>query len=84
VIASRTFPRHAALLGADSARIRRRRHEGHLVLLGDDGDDQMDENDEDVVHFGIVAKSQKAPEFRADLYLATDTPPVTHRFPRRG
>ena len=35
----------------------------------------MDENDEDVVHFGIVAKSQKAPEFRADLYLATDTPP---------
>jgi hypothetical protein len=32
-----------------------------------DGDDQMDENDEDVVHPGIVSKSQKAPEFRADL-----------------
>jgi hypothetical protein len=27
----------------------------------------MDENDEDVVHPGIVSKSQKAPEFRADL-----------------
>ena len=33
----------------------------------DDGDDQMDENDEDVVPPGIVLKSQKAPEFRADL-----------------
>ena len=33
----------------------------------DDGDDPMDENDEDVVHPGIVSKSQKAPEFRADL-----------------
>jgi hypothetical protein len=33
----------------------------------DDGDDQMDENDEDVLHLGIVSKSQKAPEFRADL-----------------
>jgi hypothetical protein len=25
----------------------------------DDGDDQMNENDEDVVHAGIVSKSQK-------------------------
>ena len=33
----------------------------------EDGDDQMDENDEDIVHPGIVSKSQKAPEFRADL-----------------
>ena len=32
-----------------------------------DGDDQMEENDKDVVHPGIVSKSQKAPEFRADL-----------------
>jgi hypothetical protein len=31
------------------------------------GDDQMDENDEDVVHPGIVSKSQKAPEFRPIL-----------------
>jgi hypothetical protein len=28
----------------------------------DDGDDQMNENDEDVVHPGIVTKSQKAPD----------------------
>ena len=33
----------------------------------DDSDDRMNENDEDVVHPGIVSKSQKAPEFRADL-----------------
>jgi len=32
-----------------------------------DGDDQMDENDKDVVHPGIVSKSQEAPEFSADL-----------------
>jgi hypothetical protein len=32
-----------------------------------DGDDQMDENDKDVVHPGIVSKSQEAPEFNADL-----------------
>jgi hypothetical protein len=31
------------------------------------GDDQMDENDKDVVHPGIVSKSQEAPEFSADL-----------------
>jgi hypothetical protein len=44
--------------------------------FGDDGtkatrsqkaDDQMNENDEDVVHHGIVTKSQKAPEFRPIL-----------------
>jgi hypothetical protein len=33
----------------------------------DEGDDQMDENDEHVVPPGIVSKSQKALEFRADL-----------------
>jgi hypothetical protein len=33
----------------------------------DDGDDQMKEKGQDVVHPGIVTKSQKAPEFRADL-----------------
>ena len=31
------------------------------------GDDQMKENDEDVVHAGIVSKSQKIPEFRPIL-----------------
>jgi hypothetical protein len=30
----------------------------------DDDDDRMKENDEDVVHAGIVSKSQKIPEFR--------------------
>src|SRR5262249_50695258 len=29
----------------------------------DDGDDRVNENDEDVVHAGIVLKSQKIPEF---------------------
>jgi hypothetical protein len=33
----------------------------------DDSDDRMDENDEDVVHAGIVSKSQKIPEFRPIL-----------------
>ena len=33
----------------------------------DDGDDQMNKNDEDVVHAGTVSKSQKIPEFRAIL-----------------
>ena len=33
----------------------------------DDGDDRMNENDEDVVHAGIVSKSQKIPEFRPNL-----------------
>jgi hypothetical protein len=28
-----------------------------------DGDDRMNENEEDVVHAGIVSKSQKIPEF---------------------
>jgi hypothetical protein len=32
-----------------------------------DGDDRMNENDEDVVHAGIVSKSQKTPEFRPIL-----------------
>jgi hypothetical protein len=30
----------------------------------DDGDDRMKENDEDVVHAGIVSKSQNIPEFK--------------------
>ena len=30
----------------------------------DDGDDRMKENDKDVVHAGIVSKSQNLPEFR--------------------
>ena len=33
----------------------------------EDGDDQMNEKDEDVVHAGIVSKSQKIPEFRPIL-----------------
>jgi hypothetical protein len=32
-----------------------------------DGDDRMNEDDEDVVHAGIVSKSQKIPEFRPIL-----------------
>ena len=32
-----------------------------------DGDDQMNQKDEDVVHAGIVSKSQKIPEFRPIL-----------------
>jgi hypothetical protein len=32
----------------------------------------MKENDEDVVHAGIVSKSQKIPEFRPILEFATD------------
>jgi hypothetical protein len=32
-----------------------------------DGDDRMNENDEDVVHAGILSKSQKLPEFRPVL-----------------
>jgi len=31
----------------------------------------MNENDEDVVHAGIVSKSQKLPEFRPILEFAT-------------
>ena len=41
----------------------------------DDGDDRMKENDEDVVHAGIVSKSQKIPEFRPILEFATDRIP---------
>ena len=37
------------------------------------GDDRMNENDEDVVHTGIVSKPQKLPEFRQILEFATDT-----------
>jgi hypothetical protein len=33
----------------------------------EDGDQQMNENDEDVLHPGIVSKSQKASEFRPIL-----------------
>ena len=40
----------------------------------DDGDDRMNQNDEDVVHAGIVSKSQKIPEFRLFLEFATDRP----------
>ena len=36
------------------------------------GDDRMNENDEDVVHAGIVSKSQKLPAFRPILEFATD------------
>jgi hypothetical protein len=32
----------------------------------------MKENDEDVVHAGIVSKSQKLPQFRPILEFATD------------
>jgi hypothetical protein len=35
----------------------------------------MKENDEDVVHAGIVSKSQKLPEFRPTLEFATDKQP---------
>ena len=35
----------------------------------DDGDDRMNENDEDIVHAGIVSKSQKIPEFRPDFVI---------------
>ena len=38
----------------------------------DDGDDQMNENDEDVVHPGIVTKSQKA----QDSGLFCNSPPT--------
>jgi len=37
------------------------------------GDGRMNENDEDVVHAGIVSKSQKLLEFRPILEFATDT-----------
>ena len=33
----------------------------------DDGDDRMNENDEDVVHAGVVSKPQKLSEFRPIL-----------------
>jgi hypothetical protein len=33
----------------------------------------MNENDEDVVHAGIVSKSQKIQEFRPFLEFATDS-----------
>jgi hypothetical protein len=36
----------------------------------------MNENDEDVVHAGIVSKSQKIPEFRPFLEFATDSYPA--------
>jgi hypothetical protein len=32
----------------------------------------MNENEEDVVHAGIISKSQKPPEFRPILEFATD------------
>jgi hypothetical protein len=48
----------------------------------DDGDDRMKENDEDVVHAGIVSKSQKIPEFRPILEFATDTLRLTNSIHR--
>jgi len=33
----------------------------------EDGDDRLDENDEDLVHAGIVSKSQKNPGIQADF-----------------
>jgi hypothetical protein len=33
----------------------------------DDGDDRMNQNDWDIVHAGIVSKSQEIPEFRPIL-----------------
>jgi hypothetical protein len=33
----------------------------------DEHDDPMNENDEDVIHPGILSKSQKKPEFRPIL-----------------
>jgi hypothetical protein len=41
------------------------------LYKADDGDDQMYEKDEDVVHAGIVSKSQKIPEFKSILEFAT-------------
>ena len=49
---------------------RRFRDDGTKAIRFDkpnDGDDRMNESDEDVVHAGIVSKSQKIPEFRAIL-----------------
>ena len=43
----------------------------------DDGDDRMKENDEGIVHTGIVSKSQKISEFRPILEFATDTSKTT-------
>jgi hypothetical protein len=42
----------------------------------------MNENDEDVVHAGIVSKSQKIPEFRPFLEFATDTAAPSRIFRR--
>jgi hypothetical protein len=39
----------------------------------DYGDDRMQEYDEDVVHAGIVSRSQKLLEFRTILEFATDS-----------
>src|SRR5215469_4675562 len=41
------------------------------LYKADDGDDQMYEKDEDVVHAGIASKSQKIPEFKSILEFAT-------------
>jgi hypothetical protein len=49
---------------------RRFRHDGTKATRfyePDDGDDQMNEKDEDVVHAGIVSKSQKLQELRPIL-----------------
>ena len=38
-----------------------------------DGDDQMNQKDKDVMHAGIVSKSQKIPDSRAILEFAADS-----------
>ena len=45
-----------------------------------DGDDQMNENDEDVVHPGIVTRSQKAP----DSGRFCNSPPTGEQEERHG
>ena len=49
--------------------IPRRRREATRFYKPNDSDDRMNENDEDVVHAGIVSKSQKLPEFRPDVVI---------------
>ncbi len=37
-------------------------------------DDRMNENDQDVVHAGIISKSQKLPEFKSMTVMAPKMP----------
>jgi hypothetical protein len=48
----------------------------------DYGDDRIMENDEDIVHAGIVSKSQKIQEFRPILEFATDNRVMFYVVPR--